>query len=67
MSGFEVAQRLRELPGLRDTVIVAITGCGQEQDRKDSREAGFDRHLFKPVSPEAVRALVADIQKKQAR
>jgi len=49
MDGYTVAARLRELDGLRDTVLIAITGYGQEDDRRRSRDAGFDHHLVKPV------------------
>jgi PAS domain S-box-containing protein len=51
MDGYEVAQRLREIPGLGNTVLVAVTGYGQESDRRRTREAGFNRHLVKPVEP----------------
>ncbi len=47
MDGYELARRLRkELPSLR---LVAVTGYGQESDRRSSRAAGFDAHLVKPV------------------
>ena len=49
MDGFEVAQRLRELPDSARMRIVAITGYGQDTDRRRTRAAGFDRHLVKPV------------------
>jgi PAS domain S-box-containing protein len=49
MDGYEVARRLRKLPGVEGAVLVALTGYGQEQDRERSKEAGFDRHLVKPV------------------
>jgi CheY-like chemotaxis protein len=49
--GYEVARRLRELPATAECVLVAVTGWGQEDDRKRAREAGFDRHLVKPVDP----------------
>jgi CheY-like chemotaxis protein len=49
--GYEVARRLRELPGTAECVLVAVTGWGQEDDRKRAREAGFDRHLVKPADP----------------
>jgi PAS domain S-box-containing protein len=49
MSGYEVARRLRALPGLQDVVLVAQTGWGQEVDRHHSREAGFNHHLTKPI------------------
>jgi CheY-like chemotaxis protein len=47
--GYEVARRLRGDPETSDCVLVAVTGWGQEDDRKRAREAGFDRHLVKPV------------------
>jgi CheY-like chemotaxis protein len=49
--GYEVARRLRSDPETSDCVLVAVTGWGQEDDRKRAREAGFDRHLVKPVNP----------------
>ncbi len=49
--GYEVARRLRELPATAECVLVAVTGWGQEDDRQRAREAGFDRHLVKPVDP----------------
>jgi CheY-like chemotaxis protein/two-component sensor histidine kinase len=48
LNGFEVAKRLRQQPTLKNTVLVAMTGYGQESDRKRSQEAGFDHHLVKP-------------------
>jgi CheY-like chemotaxis protein len=59
MDGHEVARRLREPPEFRGTLLVALTGWGQEQDRRRSKEAGFDRHLVKPVDPEALRELLS--------
>lgn len=49
MSGYDLARRLKELPELAGTILVAVTGWGQEKDRQLSREAGFDHHLVKPV------------------
>src|SRR5262249_41979541 len=42
MDGYEVAKRLRQDPGLKDTVLVAVTGWGQQEDRRQSQAAGFD-------------------------
>ena len=49
--GYEVARQLRSLPSTAGALLVAVTGWGQEDDRKRAREAGFDRHLVKPVDP----------------
>jgi PAS domain S-box-containing protein len=59
MNGYEVAQRLRQRPGSENLVLAAMTGWGQEEDRRRSREAGFDHHLIKPVEPEALHKLLA--------
>src|SRR5262249_11875942 len=48
MDGHEVARRLRRLSECRDVVLIALTGWGQESDRRLSKEAGFDHHLVKP-------------------
>ncbi len=49
LNGYEVARRLRQDPQLKDVRLVAMTGYGQESDLQLAREAGFDRHLVKPV------------------
>lgn len=58
MDGYQVARELRALPGLERTRLVAVTGFGQEEDRRRSREAGFEHHLVKPVEPEALQELL---------
>ena len=58
LSGYQVAQRLRADPRFSRTVIVALTGWGSEEDRRKSREAGFDEHLTKPVDLEALEPLL---------
>jgi len=60
MDGWEVARRLRQLPGAAGAVLVALTGYGQRADRERSREAGFDHHLVKPVDPGVLRERLAD-------
>jgi signal transduction histidine kinase len=59
VDGYEVARRIRRQPQTQGTVLVALTGWGQEDARRRSREAGFDHHLVKPVDLEALRALLA--------
>jgi signal transduction histidine kinase/ActR/RegA family two-component response regulator len=51
LNGYELARRLRANPATHDLMMVAITGWGQDADRERAREAGFDRHLVKPVEP----------------
>ena len=62
MDGYEVAERLRELPHAKDAVLIAITGYGQEDDRLRSRQAGIDHHLVKPVAPDALRNLIDSLK-----
>ncbi|MCC2954399.1 response regulator [Massilia sp. IC2-477] len=59
MDGYELARRLRELPATAHATLVAVTGYGQDQDRRNSAAAGFDHHLVKPVDMEALDRIVA--------
>ena len=54
--GYAVARRLRA-EGLAGDILVALTGYGEAEDRQRARQAGFDRHLTKPVDPDALLAL----------
>jgi PAS domain S-box-containing protein len=58
MDGYELCRRLRADPALTPALLVALTGWGQEADRRRSEEAGFDRHLVKPVEPQSLRRLL---------
>jgi signal transduction histidine kinase len=58
LSGLEVAQRLRHDLGLCDTLLIAMTGYGQEEDRRRSQVAGFNAHLVKPVDFGELQALL---------
>jgi PAS domain S-box-containing protein len=60
-SGYEVAKRLRMQPGFQSLLLVAMTGYGQESDRQQSREAGFDHHLVKPANFAQVQKIVAEV------
>ena len=63
MNGYEAARLLRERAGLNGTAFIALTGYGQEADRRRSEEAGFQAHLVKPVDPKALRELLAGLRK----
>jgi PAS domain S-box-containing protein len=62
MDGYEVARRLRETEGLGQPLLVALTGYGQEEDRRRAAAAGFDVHLVKPADPQTVERLVAHLR-----
>jgi signal transduction histidine kinase/CheY-like chemotaxis protein len=59
MDGYEAARLIRELPGRRVT-LVALTGWGQDDDKRRSRDAGFDHHLTKPPEPDLLERLIAE-------
>jgi PAS domain S-box-containing protein len=59
MTGYEVAQLLRAQPESQSVVLAAITGYGQEADKRRSREAGFNVHLTKPLDPTKLEKLIA--------
>lgn len=58
LDGYEVARRLCQEPGRDRMMLLAMTGYGQEEDRRRSREAGFDHHLVKPVDLDKLRGLL---------
>jgi len=51
MDGYEVARRVRAMPGGKQIRLIALTGYGQTDDRRKALAAGFDEHLVKPVEP----------------
>jgi PAS domain S-box-containing protein len=59
LDGYEVARRLRREERLRDSLVVAVTGWGQEGDRRRAEEAEFDDFLVKPADPQALEAVLA--------
>jgi PAS domain S-box-containing protein len=58
MDGYEVARRLRAETGFENLCLIAISGYGADEDRRRSREAGFDHHLVKPVDMDVLRGLL---------
>jgi PAS domain S-box-containing protein len=61
LDGFQVAQRLREDPAMEGVVLIATSGYGQEEDKRRSRETGFDHHLVKPVDFQRLREILAAV------
>jgi signal transduction histidine kinase len=61
LDGYGVASRLRRNPAMTEVPIIAVTGYGQEDDRRRSREAGFNHHLVKPVDPETLQSLLVEM------
>ena len=59
MDGYEIAERVRERPELKDMRLIAITGYGLETDRQRSRDVGIECHLVKPVDPAELQAVLA--------
>ena len=57
MNGLDACRQIRGKPWGKEPVIVALTGWGQAEDKRRSREAGFDHHLVKPIEPAVLRAL----------
>jgi CheY-like chemotaxis protein len=62
LDGYQACRRIREQVWGKAVVLIAMTGWGQEEDRRRSHEAGFDRHLVKPVDPATVMRMLADLQ-----
>ena len=65
MDGYEVARRMRQHDGARSIRLVALTGWGQEKDRRRSAAAGFDHHLTKPPDAAQLRELLASAASSQ--
>ncbi len=61
LNGYEACRRIREGPGGKRFVIVACTGWGQDEDRRRSKEAGFDFHMVKPVDAAELEKLLAGV------
>jgi signal transduction histidine kinase len=64
MDGYALAKQIKSDPSLRGSYLVALSGYGREDDRKRTREAGFDEHLVKPVDMAALKRVLADASTK---
>ncbi|MGQ0636650.1 MAG: PAS domain S-box protein [Planctomycetaceae bacterium] len=63
LNGYEACRRIREQPGGPQMVRIAMTGWGQDEDRRRSHDAGFDHHLVKPLDPQALLRLLDSVQR----
>jgi CheY-like chemotaxis protein len=61
LSGHDVCRHVREQSWGKDIVVIALTGWGQEEDRRKSQEAGFDGHLVKPVNYDELLELLSSL------
>ena len=61
MDGYEVARRLRARPGLESVILAALTGWGQQEDRRRTAEAGFNHHFVKPLNAKVLAGLLAAV------
>ncbi len=66
LDGYEVARRLRAQPAMQHGLLIALTGYGQQDDRRRAHEAGFDVHLVKPADPDAVVELIEEWRRREA-
>jgi PAS domain S-box-containing protein len=66
LNGYETARRMRMEPWCKNVVLIAMTGWGQEEDRRRTKEAGFDYHLVKPVDFGALERLLATLNREPA-
>jgi PAS domain S-box-containing protein len=67
MDGYELARRLRAQPACRDALYIALTGYGQEGDREQTRQAGFDHHFVKPVDTGQLLAALRQLKNARSR
>ncbi len=66
MNGYEACRHIRRQPWGKNMILVAVTGWGQDDDKRKAEEAGFDRHLVKPVDPQALMTLLAGLNVAKA-
>jgi CheY-like chemotaxis protein len=67
LDGYEVARRLRARPESERVILAALTGWGQQADRRRSLEAGFNHHIIKPPEAKALDAVFRDVKRRQRR
>jgi signal transduction histidine kinase/AmiR/NasT family two-component response regulator len=67
LNGYQAARRIRRMPWAESAVLAALTGWGQDADKHRAAEAGFDRHFTKPLDPDALEQLLAEMGPAAAR
>ncbi|HSR96405.1 MAG TPA: PAS domain-containing protein [Kofleriaceae bacterium] len=65
LNGYEACRRIRALDAGKDVLLIAQTGWGQSEDRRRTREAGFDHHLVKPLDPQVLRKLLTGLRPRK--
>ena len=60
LNGYDVARRIREQQWSEGTMLIALTGWGQDEDKRRASEAGFDRHFTKPLDPAELQRVITD-------
>jgi PAS domain S-box-containing protein len=66
LNGYDACRRIREQPWGKNIVLIAVTGWGQDEDRRRSDEAGFDHHMVKPLDPKALMKTLAGLRSAPA-
>ena len=64
MDGLEACRRMRQRPWGARAALIAVTGWGQQDDHRKTQDAGFDQHLVKPVEPDYLTQLLAELSGK---
>ena len=62
MNGYDVAERMRKIEGMEKVTLIALTGYGQDEDRRRAQNAGIDHHMVKPIDPLALQTLLVSVQ-----
>lgn len=65
LNGYETAKRIREQPWGKNVMLVALTGWGQDEDRRKSEAAGFDSHMVKPIELATLKKLLSTLAAKK--
>src|SRR5207249_2046889 len=67
LNGYDAARRIRDEPWGKEIILIAVTGWGRDEERRLARDAGFDKHLLKPVDPQSLMQLVAELHASRLR